>query len=113
VRINGYRTDSEPIEHRGFAHLLKGVFGSFRNPPAHTPCATVGWALTEPAALDLFSMLSLVHRRLDGAHIGGPAMGYGRNRRSDAQPLEIISRNSPRMAGTTSEAVPFDDGNRL
>ncbi len=41
----------------------------FRNPPAHTPRATAGWALTEPDALDLFSPLSLIHRRLDDAQV--------------------------------------------
>jgi uncharacterized protein (TIGR02391 family) len=70
LQINGYRTDSETSEQRGFANLLKGLFGTFRNPPAHTPRATAGWALTEPDALDLFSTLSLVHRRLDTAEAG-------------------------------------------
>jgi uncharacterized protein (TIGR02391 family) len=70
VLINAYRSDSETSEHRGFANLLKGLFGTFRNPPAHTPRAAAGWALTEPDALDLFSMLSLVHRRLDAARVG-------------------------------------------
>jgi uncharacterized protein (TIGR02391 family) len=65
VQINGYITESDRSEHRGFANLLKGIFGTFRNPPAHTPRATTGWSITEPDALDLFSMLSLVHRRLD------------------------------------------------
>jgi uncharacterized protein (TIGR02391 family) len=69
VRINAYQTVSEISEHRGFANLVKGIFGTFRNPPAHTPRATAGWALTEPDALDLFSMLSLVHRRLDAANV--------------------------------------------
>ncbi|MGN9916610.1 TIGR02391 family protein [Micromonospora palomenae] len=69
VRINAYRTDSEISEHRGFANLLKGTFGTFRNPPAHTPRATAGWTITEPDALDLFSLLSLIHRRLDGAQV--------------------------------------------
>ncbi|HKT04755.1 MAG TPA: TIGR02391 family protein [Rugosimonospora sp.] len=69
VRINAYRTDSDLSEHRGFANLLKGVFGTFRNPPAHTPRVTGGWVITEPDALDLFSMLSLLHRRLDGAQV--------------------------------------------
>jgi uncharacterized protein (TIGR02391 family) len=69
VRINAYRTESEVSEHRGFANLVKGILGTFRNPPAHTPRATAGWALTEPDALDLFSMLSLVHRRLDAANV--------------------------------------------
>jgi uncharacterized protein (TIGR02391 family) len=73
VRINAYRTYSETSEHRGFANLLKGLFGTFRNPPAHTPRAAAGWALTEPDALDLLSMLSLVHRRLDAARVGAVA----------------------------------------
>ncbi|MEH1130316.1 TIGR02391 family protein [Micromonospora sp. CPCC 206061] len=60
VRINAYSTDSETSEHRGFVNPLKGTFGMFRNPPAHTPRAAAGRALTEPDALDLFSLLSLV-----------------------------------------------------
>ena len=74
VRINSFRTDSEASEHRGFANLLRGVFGTFRNPPAHTPRATGGWSITESDALDLFSMLSLLHRRLDNALITRPAL---------------------------------------
>lgn len=69
VRINAYNSESETSEHRGFANLLKGTFGMFRNPPAHTARAAAGWTLTEPDALDLFSLLSLIHRRLDGAQI--------------------------------------------
>ncbi|RKN51258.1 TIGR02391 family protein [Micromonospora endolithica] len=69
VRINAYRTPSEVSEHSGFANLLRGIFGTFRNPPAHTPRATAGWILTEPDVLDLFSMLSLVHRRLDVSNV--------------------------------------------
>jgi uncharacterized protein (TIGR02391 family) len=69
VRINVYGTESEISEHRGFANLLRGIFGTFRNPPVHTPRAMAGWALTEPDALDLCSMLSLVHRRLDAATV--------------------------------------------
>jgi len=67
LRINGYRSKSEESEHRGFANLLHGIFGTFRNPPAHTPRAAQEWAITESDALDLFSMLSYLHRRLDGA----------------------------------------------
>ncbi|WP_322769299.1 TIGR02391 family protein [Frankia sp. Cr1] len=67
LRINGFRTETEISEHKGFANLLKGVFGTFRNPPAHTPRAAAGWTITEPDALDLFSTLSLLHRRLDSA----------------------------------------------
>jgi uncharacterized protein (TIGR02391 family) len=69
LRINAYRSESDFSEHRGFGNLLKGVFGTFRNPPAHTPRATGDWAISEADALDLFSMLSLLHRRLDGASV--------------------------------------------
>ncbi|MEU4426116.1 TIGR02391 family protein [Actinoplanes sp. NPDC024001] len=67
LRINRYVTESETSEQRGFANLVKGIFGTFRNPPAHTTRADTSWDLTEADALDLFSMLSFVHRRLDGA----------------------------------------------
>jgi len=65
LRINAYTTKSEQSEHQGFANLLKGIFGTFRNPQAHTPRDT--WPIAEADALDLFSLLSYVHRRLDGA----------------------------------------------
>lgn len=67
IRINGCITTTEISEHKGFANLLKGVLGTFRNPPAHTPRATSGWAIPEPDVLDLFSFLSFLHRRLDNA----------------------------------------------
>lgn len=67
IRINAYITKSEISEHQGFANLLKGVFGTFRNPQAHT--ARDAWPVAESDALDLFSLLSYVHRRLDGAHV--------------------------------------------
>jgi uncharacterized protein (TIGR02391 family) len=67
LRINAYATKSDQSEHRGFANLLHGIFGTFRNPPAHGPRATQEWSITETDALDLFSMLSYLHRRLDGA----------------------------------------------
>lgn len=67
LRINGYATESERSEQRGFVNLVKGLFGAFRNPTAHEPRAE--WNLTEEDALDLFSLASYVHRRLDGATI--------------------------------------------
>jgi uncharacterized protein (TIGR02391 family) len=67
VRINAYVTLTDRSEHSGFANLLRGVFGTFRNPPAHTPRAAGDWSISEADALDLFSLLSFVHRRLDDA----------------------------------------------
>jgi uncharacterized protein (TIGR02391 family) len=65
IRINAYTSKSDTSEHSGFANLLRGVFGTFRNPVAHTP--RIEWNLSEADALDLFSMLSYAHRRLDQA----------------------------------------------
>lgn len=65
MRINNYHSVSETSEQSGFANLIKGIFGTFRNPPAHTARAAATWTLTGADALDLFSMLSFVHRRLD------------------------------------------------
>ncbi len=69
MHINGYQSVSDTSEQNGFVNLIKGIFGTFRNPPAHTTRATGLWNLTEADALDLFSMLSFVHRRLDGTRV--------------------------------------------
>lgn len=73
MHINGYQSVSDTSEQNGFASLVKGLFGTFRNPPAHTTRATGLWNLTEADALDLFSMLSFVHRRLDHTRVIPPA----------------------------------------
>lgn len=67
VRINAYATKSETSEHTGFANLLRGIFGTFRNPTAHAP--RIAWVVSEADALDLFSTLSYLHRRLDRATV--------------------------------------------
>jgi hypothetical protein len=41
------------------------MFGTFRNVTAHAPKIT--WSIKEEDALDLLSMLSYFHRRLDAA----------------------------------------------
>ena len=46
-------------------NLLKGVFGTFRNTTAHAPKIT--WEINELDALDILSMISLIHRKLDKA----------------------------------------------
>lgn len=67
VRINAYLSKSDTSEHSGFANLLRGVFGTFRNPVAHAP--RTEWTVNEEDALDLFSLLSYAHRRLDLATV--------------------------------------------
>lgn len=61
--INGYQSQSEIDEHKGFSNILKGLCGMFRNPEAHEP--KVSWEITEQDALEILSMISYCHRRLD------------------------------------------------
>ena len=63
--INDLKTETEISEHKGFANLLIGFFGMFRNTTAHAPKIT--WVIEENDALDMMSMASLMHRKLDKA----------------------------------------------
>ena len=65
LRINPLVSEPHKGEQRGFANLLMGMFGTFRNPTAHA--ARVTWRMSEEDALDLFTLASYAHRRLDGA----------------------------------------------
>jgi uncharacterized protein (TIGR02391 family) len=67
LAINPLNTDSEKSEQKGFANLVRGCFGMFRNPTAHAP--RIHWAMGKGDAEDLLSLASLVHRRLDAAHM--------------------------------------------
>ncbi|HBN9817931.1 TPA: TIGR02391 family protein [Pseudomonas aeruginosa] len=58
-------TESEKSEQRGFANLLIGLFGAVRNPLAHAP--KTNWPMSEQDALDILTLVSLIHRKLDGA----------------------------------------------
>lgn len=63
LAFNSLRTETERSEHRGFAALLKGTFAAVRNPLAHEP--KILWQGEEDAA-DWLSLISLLHRKLDG-----------------------------------------------
>lgn len=63
VAINKLTSPSDWSEQRGFGSLVKGVFGTFRNPTAHEP--RTEWAMSEEDALDLLVIASYAHRRLD------------------------------------------------
>ncbi|HBO5844624.1 TPA: TIGR02391 family protein [Pseudomonas aeruginosa] len=56
--------ESERSEQRGFANLLIGLFGAVRNPLAHAP--KTNWPISEQDALDILTLVSLIHRKLDG-----------------------------------------------
>ena len=65
IKINDLNTSTEESEQKGFANLIKGIFGMFRNTTAHAP--KIKWEIGEEDALDIMSILSLVHRRLDNS----------------------------------------------
>ena len=65
LAFNSLQTDSEQSEQKGLLNLMKGVFGTFRNTTAHAP--RISWNMTEQDALDLLTMASFLHRRLDSA----------------------------------------------
>lgn len=63
--INTYDTETMQMEQRGFMSLLKGIYGTIRNPLAHDP--RIEWDMNEQDTLDILTMISLVHRKLDKA----------------------------------------------
>jgi uncharacterized protein (TIGR02391 family) len=67
LAINPRSTASERSEQSGFANLVRGTFGMFRNPTAHE--ARIHWSMSKEDAEDLLTIVSLIHRRLDKAHM--------------------------------------------
>ena len=67
IAFNDLETEWERSEQTGLATLLKGLFGTFRNPTAHAP--KVRWATSRADALDVLTLASMLHRRLDAATV--------------------------------------------
>jgi uncharacterized protein (TIGR02391 family) len=67
VRFNSLATEWERSEQTGIATLMKGLFSTFRNPAAHAP--KVAWATSRSDALDMLTLASMLHRRLDEADV--------------------------------------------
>ena len=65
LAINSLQSDTDRGEQRGFVNLLTGLFGTIRNPLAHNP--KVEWPIEEGDALDILTLASLIHRKLDRA----------------------------------------------
>jgi uncharacterized protein (TIGR02391 family) len=63
---NSLTTENDRSEHRGVALMIAGTFAYFRNLPAHVP--KIGFRnVTEEEALELLTIVSFLHRRLDAA----------------------------------------------
>ncbi|HEX7120682.1 MAG TPA: TIGR02391 family protein [Longimicrobiales bacterium] len=67
LAFNALRTETERSEHTGLCNLIKGIFGAFRNITAHAP--RISWRIDEADALDLLTLASLLHRRIDAAAV--------------------------------------------
>lgn len=65
LAFNTLRTEVERSEHTGLMNLIKGLFGVFRNTTAHAP--KIKWLINEQDAIDMLTLVSLIHRRLDQA----------------------------------------------
>ncbi|OIQ78006.1 protein of unknown function (hypoth_ymh) [mine drainage metagenome] len=63
LALGSLTSESEKSEQKGFANLLVGLFGAVRNPLAHA--AKTNWPMSEHDALDILTLVSLIHRKLD------------------------------------------------
>jgi uncharacterized protein (TIGR02391 family) len=70
IAINGLVSHTDRDEQTGFANLIKGLAGMYRNPVAHDPRALR--TVTDTQLLELATALSLIHRRLDVATVTRP-----------------------------------------
>jgi len=66
LAINTLKTETDKGEQRGFANLLIVLFVTIRNPTAHN--LKIEWPMPEQDALDIMTMASLIHRKLDKAY---------------------------------------------
>lgn len=64
LAINALQTQTEKDEQTGLANLVKGLNGLYRNPTAHDP--RLERSISEDELLEVLTMVSMVHRRLDG-----------------------------------------------
>ena len=65
LKINDLNDETTWSEQRGFSNLLTGFFGMFRNTTAHAP--SIHWDIAETDAVDIMTLASMLHRRLDSA----------------------------------------------
>lgn len=68
LALNPLASESDRSEQSGFLNLLKGLFSMYRSPTAHEAKITreAVRPISDTELLELFTTLSMVHRRLDG-----------------------------------------------
>lgn len=67
LAINSLQTQTERDEQTGLANFVKGLNGLYRNPTAHDP--RLSRTISDDELLEVLTMVSMVHRRLDGAAV--------------------------------------------
>lgn len=67
LAINALGTQTERDEQTGLANLIKGLGGLYRNPTAHDP--RLNRSVSDDELLEVLTMVSMVHRRLDSVRI--------------------------------------------
>ena len=67
IAINAGTDETDHSEQGGFGNLIIGLLGMYRNTTAHP--AKINRQVTDEELLEAFSTFSMVHRRLDEAHI--------------------------------------------
>ena len=65
LAINAGRTPTDRSEQSGFASLVVGLLGLYRNPTAHDP--KIHRTVSDEELVEALTAMSMVHRRLDGA----------------------------------------------
>ena len=65
LAFNTLRSKTEQDEQAGLMNLMVGMFGAFRNTTGHAP--KISWLMNEQDAIDLLTLASFLHRRLDSA----------------------------------------------
>jgi len=70
IAFNSLESEWELSEQRGLAMLMKGLFGCFRNVTAHAP--RLLWATSKEEAMDMLTLASMLHRRLDAVRLPEP-----------------------------------------
>lgn len=65
LKINSLKDINDENEQNGLANIIRGLFSSIRNPTAHRPKFT--FCIDEDYALDIITMVSFVHKKLDNA----------------------------------------------
>ncbi len=70
VAINSGATETDRSEQAGFANVVLGLVGLYRNPTAHEP--KIHRTISDDELLEAMTTLSMIHRRLDHATVRAP-----------------------------------------